>query len=123
MWITSKHGFYSVVQIRTDKNLLMVRARVRGDLEKLLEISGQVERNCPEIISTPENDYPFRIIVARDLWENTLAPSLYKDIDYPNFKNTITDGERHRIYSAAWAVYRQLQYRAQGYWQSLLDDD
>jgi hypothetical protein len=35
MWIFCESGFYSIVQHEDDPNTLIVRARIKGDLERL----------------------------------------------------------------------------------------
>ena len=40
MWLFTKHGFFSAVQNWDDANLIHVRARFQGDLEKLCEEYG-----------------------------------------------------------------------------------
>jgi hypothetical protein len=57
MWIFTKHGFYSVVEDRDNADLLLVRARVEGDIEKYFRDA--------VVYYTPEHDYAYRAHVSR----------------------------------------------------------
>ena len=62
MWIITQEGFYSVTAYdpqhggeRSDSDdLIIVRTRVRADLERITEWIGD------DILPTPNADYPFR---------------------------------------------------------------
>jgi hypothetical protein len=84
MWVCSKLGFFSIVK-KGKPEAWQVRARRKNDLQELLESTGLEE---PEIVSTPDHDYGFRIIVDREGLESVFA-CLAESIDYPNFKNCI----------------------------------
>jgi hypothetical protein len=107
MWIFTKHGFYSVVQKNGEK-FLTVRARVKGDLDKLRE------QYIPELtptIATDKADYPFRAMVLHEAFSNGMQ-RIAKDIDYHNFKYEVAadgDYERARIYGKVWGVVRDLE--------------
>lgn len=104
MWIFSRHGFFSVVRADPDEigqQQVMVRARVRADLERL--IAEGLLRGA-EILEWPGRDYPYRVIVHRDEWAETMQEIAY-DIDYRNFKATVgdTDGPaRAALYARVW---------------------
>lgn len=82
MWIMSKCGFFSVVEHRQDRDLVIVRARVRKHLERLSEHNPVVTLQIQE---TPDADYRFRSLVKKDDWAE-LAFWMAGDVDYPNFK-------------------------------------
>ena len=79
MWIFTNTGFVSAVSNGKD---LMVRARDRQSLEPIAE-SAKVE-----IIPTPHNDYPYRVIVSHDFLANWVA-HMAKIITYKNFKSEV----------------------------------
>jgi hypothetical protein len=105
MWYITRHGFYSPVQKdKSDPNTLTVRARSRGDLERL--IKGFLPDKKTVIKAGGGTDYPFRVVVSRADWE-TAAAALTADITYDNFKNSVDavcGVERHRIYMRVWHV-------------------
>ena len=64
-------------------DLVLVRARVREDLESLSELTGPLE-----IVHTPRPDYAFRAEMSRERWSATLI-QLAAETDYPNFKDAV----------------------------------
>lgn len=110
MWLFTKVGFFSAVlkdKAEADKPLteqvLMVRARVREDLDLLRK------HYAPKLGPTlewPGRDYPYRgLITRRDLAEAAAKAML--DIDYTNFKDKVaqTQGyDRAHLYGAVWGV-------------------
>lgn len=80
MWIASKSGFVSVVQHFEKKDMLLVRARVRKDLQSLFDNK--------RIFELEEADYRFRVEVSKQEFAEIMVNQI-KDIDYPNFKNSI----------------------------------
>lgn len=82
MWLFTEHGFISAVTHRDDSNLMMVRARDKKSLDKLVEISGCL----PE--TTLDADYPHRIVVSKkhlkEFMSNTIEEAMYD-----NFKTQV----------------------------------
>jgi hypothetical protein len=60
----------------------MVRARDKESLEPIAESAGT------EIISSPQNDYPYRVIVTHDCFAKWVA-HMAAGITYKNFKSEI----------------------------------
>ena len=79
MWLFTNTGFVSAVSNGTD---LMVRARDKESLEPLAEAART------EIISTPQNDYPYRVIVTHELFSRWVA-HIATIITYKNFKSEV----------------------------------
>lgn len=105
MWICSKYGFYSVVQ---KQGQVQIRARVRRDLENLL----QATASRLQIIETPKADYRFRIICSRRQWK-AIGAHLVDIVDYPNFKShiaqTADQANKHYAYGIFWKSMYMLQ--------------
>lgn len=113
MWIMTERGFYSVVAHRENPRQVLVRARVREDLERLLEMMEAPAFpvvNQLEIQSTPAADYPYRVYMPRLIWEE-MAVRLAAEIDYPNFKDRVakTDSDKLGAYHEVWAGLQQLE--------------
>ena len=75
MWLFTKHGFYSAVCARqgdgshgqpVDPDRIMVRARVRSQLEALKERFSDLLADC-EIKEFAGTDYAFRIFVDKSI--------------------------------------------------------
>ena len=106
MWLITTRGFYSVVADHHEDGNVLVRARVREDLEALADLIPGLE-----VEETPERDYRFRASVPRDEWMSAAA-ALAEEIDYPNFKNAVAErqgSERAHVYSDVWVTLLGLQ--------------
>jgi len=79
MWLFTNTGFVSAVS--NGKNL-MVRARDKESLGPIAESAKT------EIISTPENDYPYRVIVTHDFFAKWVS-HMAINIGYKNFKSEV----------------------------------
>ncbi len=79
MWLFTNTGFVSAVRNGSD---LMVRARDKESLEPLAEVSNT------EIIRTPQNDYPYRVIVTHETFSKWAA-HMASGINYQNFKSEV----------------------------------
>ena len=80
MWLFTNTGFVSAVSNGTD---LMVRARDKESLAPLVEVAKT------EIISTPQNDYPYRVIVTHEIFSKWAA-HMAAGITYKNFKSEVS---------------------------------
>ena len=102
MWLMTKHGFYSIVEKKPGE--FHIRARVRKDLENLVE---RVPLSESEILSTKNADYHFRIIVGKGEVLDVLQ-FLGETLDYSNFKDKVgatPDQEsKHDLYAQVWSL-------------------
>ena len=87
MWIFTDFGFFSAVNNRRNPNQIVLRARVRDDLERLIE---KYVPERPEIIANAGTDYKYRIYLDKSVWANILLNATM-DIDYTNFKRSVHD--------------------------------
>ena len=100
MWLVTRYGFFSVVQKPGDKDLT-IRARTRADLEELRR------QYLPEMgaIRTGEGtDYRYRASATHTAFSEAVHRTIV-DIDYANFKNTVSaeqGPERAHVYSRVW---------------------
>ena len=109
MWLFTPRGFYSVVAHRKDADKLLVRARVRADLEALREQIPHLR-----IFSDRHADYRWRAVVTRGEWAMALA-LLVDDLDYDNFKSAVGERQGHeraRLYGHVWGEHRESFDRA-----------
>lgn len=102
MWLFTKHGFYSVVEDRADPRMLIVRARVRQDLVRLLRDAGEKKR-VRGIRSTRDADYEYRVWLPRSLVAQ-IAAGAVRAIDYANFKDAFADKSRKGKLMQVWTV-------------------
>ncbi len=108
-WIfVSDAGFFSIAladpaRDRVKPDTLVIRARVRTDLDALRE------RYMPllgETIATPHRDYPYRAYGARHVVAEGYARIALDSIDYTNFKNCVGEKQGHAraaSYGTVWS--------------------
>lgn len=122
MWIFTRYGFFSAVCARqgdgkhsqpVDPDRIMVRARVRGHLESLIQRFPDQLGACA-IQDSPRADYAFRIFVDKPVWVQVLA-YLAEDTDYDNFKSEVARHQgsagadyEHSLHDV-WSVMHRLQ--------------
>lgn len=105
MWLVTKDGFFSAVEHREHRDCVLVRARVRADLERAFPgMTVEVMEKA---------DYPYRILIGKGAWAAYCAAAAV-GVDYPNFKAAITDQRRHNVYLSVWAVLRRLSAPRRG---------
>jgi len=98
MWLFSEKGFVSIVQT-TNTGFLTVRARVKGDIEKMFP--------GVKVIVTPSADYRFRAEVSRGTVAAVLE-NLALKIDYDNFKNRVAKHDPNRAHTAYMDVWKAM---------------
>ena len=103
MWVMLSNSFLSIVALQgdhADPLQLLVRARVKGDIEQVFPQA--------VVTHTPNHDYAYRTTLPRTKVATVLAATV-KAIDYPNFKNSVADRERHDAYVDCWVAMHELQ--------------
>ena len=102
MWIALNNSFLSIVENRKNSSELLVRARVKGDIERVFPEA--------ETFEDLNADYRYRALINRELVAKTVAYQV-SEINYDNFKNSISKDEyqRHDVYLKVWGDLRALQ--------------
>lgn len=107
MWIFLPESFLSIVADRDSDATLLVRARRKGDIERVF----------PEATPWEDEyaDYRYRAKVPRKHVADALVDHALK-LTYDNFKNMVHEEKRHDAYCDVWrAMYRwQSQSHARG---------
>lgn len=123
MWVFTPIGFFSATKtnpkyadlpLRQQTGHIMVRARVRADLERLIALyveMGLTQEEGPTIFDLPGHDYPYRTILIPANW-TALVARMADDIDYSNFKSAVEARQetpeagkaRHDLYMKVWGV-------------------
>lgn len=105
MWIFCKYGFFSAVQHTDKPDTLLVRARFKGDLDRLIKAMTPEEYNLsgkPKVQFTPDADYRYRAEIRKIVFAELIRETA-EDIDYPNFKDAMHDGTvRDTAYMNCW---------------------
>ena len=105
MWIFTPTAFVSIVAHRRNPHVLLVRARLKGDLERLFP-------GC-KVVETRRADYRFRAEIARERVAQVVADQLL-GVEYDNVKDAIPRrGEVHQLRSRSmhrvWGVMHDAQ--------------
>lgn len=89
MWLFAKNGFFSIVKDKNNPDNLLVRARVKGDIEQYWP-NAKVEM-------TEDADYLYRTSLPIGSVRERVG-AIVGGIDYPNFKAAASDTRRRGIY-------------------------
>ena len=102
MWIVLNKSFLSIVKNRNNENQLLIRARVKGDIEKVFEDA--------DVFEDQKADYKYRSYIDREIVANVISNELL-NIDYDNFKNSVSKDEfdRANAYMNVWSSLNKLQ--------------
>ena len=102
MWLIFKNSFLSIVQDKNNSERLLVRARIKGDIENIFP-----EAN---VIVGAGSDYKYRAFINRKIVSNAIKENL-DNITYTNFKNATAEKDKQRAlrYAKIWSI----MYRAQ----------
>ena len=68
-----------------EPGVIMVRGRVKSDLERLQQLLVTLGHEPPEILEWENRDYRYRCLVGREVWAEALG-RLAGEIGYLNFK-------------------------------------
>lgn len=79
MWLFTGTGFVSAVRHYDDPRILIVRARDELSLASLSEAAET------SISATPDNDYPFRTMVSKDIFAEWVLQQV-SNLNYTNYK-------------------------------------
>jgi hypothetical protein len=96
MWICFNDGFVSAVEHRDQPGMLMVRARRK-------EILGSLFPDV-QVIEGGSSDYHYRVVVPNWLFAQVVGERI-SDISYPNFKDSVEDGELYSLYHQFWQLH------------------
>lgn len=93
MWVFTNKAFVSIVEHPAEAELLCVRARFPGHIEAAFPEA--------EVKETPEGDYRYRAVVARDKVARWLMREA-QDVRYGNFKQSIGENFYHDVCLSVW---------------------
>ena len=102
MWVVLNNAFFSIVQNENNGEELLVRARVKGDIEKIFHKADVFEDNYA--------DYKYRSFMNRENVASTIKEKVL-NINYGNFKSSVSnsDYERSSAYAGVWSALHKLQ--------------
>jgi len=118
MWLFTKYGFFSATQHASRKDLIHLRSRFKGDLEKLFEASRTAVRGIMEgaeiettINKASPSDLGFYCDVNREIWA-AICAFVGNDIDYSYFDTCVEKGSgRAEAYGHVYETMRNARDR------------
>jgi hypothetical protein len=102
MWIMTTRGFLSAVEDPENRDRLVVRGRVRADVEEAAAACA----GASPVEDTPRRDYGYRTRVPKAAFGAYVA-MLAERIDYGNFKDAVAERQgykRAQVYSGVWGT-------------------
>jgi len=100
MWVFMINSFLSIVEDREDPNLLLVRARFPDDINRIFPDA--------VLFRKPNSDYRYRALIPRAEVVKAIAGQI-ENIHYDNFKNTVSEPDRHDAYFDVWGDMERAQ--------------
>ncbi len=102
MWIIMNNSYFSIVENIDNKNELLVKARVKGDIERIFPQAN--------VLIGAGTDYLYRAAVSRNIVSDAIKDQI-ENINYGNFKNSVPweDESRHKAYLNVWIELSKLQ--------------
>lgn len=117
IWIFSIYGFYSIACAdkpdgSLDRDTVMVRARCKDHLKNLQ--ARFPELASAEIVSWPNRDYRYRLLVPKTAWVRALQ-GMAEEQEWSNFKNQVAkrQGRGRNAYTHALHDVWEIMYRLQ----------
>lgn len=105
MWVFLSNSMLSIVNKPGDNDILTVRARAKGDIERVFP-NAKVEAN-------KGTDYAFRARISREAVANAMFDAATA-ITYANFKGSVREDDRHDAYMDAWHAMMRFQTKRNG---------
>ena len=100
MWIQFNNAFLSIVENRDNKLELLVRARIKGDIEKIFPEA--------DVFEDDNADYKNRALISKAKVAERMMLKM-TEINYDNFKNSVKEIERKSVNNNVWIELRKLQ--------------
>ncbi len=102
MWVCLNNAFFSIVDDGRSDGKLLVRARRKGDIEKIFpDAAGSVQRLVGR-------DYLWRTYMDLYLVADVIAEQVSL-ISYGNFKDSVKDKTLATAYGKFWHIHSDLQ--------------
>jgi hypothetical protein len=105
MWVFLPDAFVSIVEHESESRLVDVRARIRGDIERLFPEA--------DVAETIDRDYRFATTLPRERVSQVIALRTAK-VNYTSFFDAIPDEDRQQAYIQVWGAMYEEQNRLYG---------
>lgn len=100
MWVFLSGAYLSIVADRNRPSDLLVRARFKGDIERVIPEA--------DVVEGAGSDYRFRANVPRNQAADMLSRTVTQ-MTATNFKASVSEHWRHDVYFRVWDVMSHAQ--------------
>lgn len=111
MWIMLNDAFFSIVSKDCKPDEVLVRARIKGDIEKVFnaeDFLAATGLKSVEVTRYTKSDYLYRAVVPRAHIKAVMSAEVDRVV-YSNFKASTRDSKLHSAYNAVWSIMAKLQ--------------
>jgi len=91
-------AMFSIVENIKNPKQLAVRARFKGDIERVFLVPTR------KVVVDGGTDYKYRIMLPRKKEMKTISSEI-EDIDYTNFKDSVVEDWRAKLYGRVWTLF------------------
>jgi hypothetical protein len=116
LWVFTTKGFFSIVEHKKDPNRVVIRARIRKDIDSIKMLFEELGFEVSDVEENVSFDYRYRVFASRSDWASVMI-QLITDMGYTNFKNAVHEADapeikdkRHEVYLDIWAIMHELQF-------------
>jgi len=103
MWILMNDAMLSIVRHTQQPGVMLVRARLAGDIERIFPAA--------QVVVGGGTEYRFRAVLLEAEVADAVSRRLL-DINYGNFKASVREPKRHDAYFKVWSTMHRLQEQA-----------
>jgi len=105
MWVFTTDGFFSVVEHNTEPMAVMVKARNRAHLERVVKWVRDEGEGWPHILQDEDFDFIVRTIILKDTWARYLSQRAM-EINYTaNVKGNIMEATDPELGNAMFEIW------------------
>lgn len=105
---TAKYSAKPVKRKATDRDVLVVRARRKGDIERVFSQHMKIADKALEVTESAVTDYRYRARIPRSVVKEVMVAEVHR-VTYGNFKDSVREDDLHSAYSSVWGVMYRLQ--------------
>jgi hypothetical protein len=105
MYVFLPDAFVAIDEHEREPRLLIIRARIRGDIERLFPEA--------DVVETIDRDYRFATSLPRERVAQVIGLRTAK-LNYAHFFDAIKDEDRKQAYIQVWATMYEEQNRLYG---------
>lgn len=112
MWLCLNDAFLSAVHKDCAQDEILVRARRKGDIERIFNDENLFRANPSlkpvTVTRYTKSDYLYRAVIKRDHMKAAMVAEIDRVV-YTNFKASTRENDLHNAYNRVWSIMVRLQ--------------